>query len=294
MSALPDARPERAGGLPAGAGLSLKPAHFADAQRARGRCAFYEVHAENHLGAGGPAHRMLEWIRADHALSIHGVGLSIAGMALDAAHLDRIAALVERYEPAVFSEHIAWSSSAGEFLNDLLPVPYNAASLSRVCRHVDQVQTRLKRRILIENPATYIQFEASTMTEGEFLGALVERTGCGLLLDVSNAFVSACNHGRDAWADILGLPLHAAQEIHLAGYAAESDDSGATLLVDAHNGPVGDAVWSLYVRVLGCIGPRPTLIEWDNELPTFDRLLREAARIEVAIDSASHPQRSAA
>ena len=286
MMPLVDAHGRRAAGLPIGAGLGLKPQHLQDAREDCGRCVFFEVHAENHLGAGGPAHRMLEWISANHALSIHGVGLSIGGATLDAAHLERVATLVARYQPAAFSEHLAWSSHAGEFLNDLLPLPYDETTLARVYRHIDQVQTRLGRQILIENPATYVEFESSTMSEGAFISALVARSGCGLLLDVSNAFVSANNHGRDPWADILALPLHAVGEIHLAGFATEIDDTGVALLIDAHNGPVGDRVWVLYQKVLERIGPRPTLIEWDNTLPGFDRLLQEARRVDLTLANA--------
>jgi len=226
---------------------------------------------------------MLEWIRAEHALSIHGVGLSIGGMDLDTTHLERVAALVARYEPAVFSEHLAWSSHGERFLNDLLPLPYDAPTLARVCDHVDQIQTRLGRRILIENPATYVTFATSTMSEGEFMTELVARTGCGLLLDVCNAFISAHNHGRDPWTDMLALPLHATGEIHLAGFATDIDESGEILLIDAHNGPIATQAWALYQRALRYTGAQPTLVEWDNALPPFDRLLREAARVDAAL-----------
>jgi hypothetical protein len=218
--------------------------------------------------AGGPLHHYLTQIRSHYPLSIHGVGLSIGGEGgLDAAHLDRLAALIDRYAPESFSEHLAWSSHGGVFLDDLLPLPYDRDSLSRVCAHVDQVQTRLGRRILLENPATYVEFAASTFTEAEFIGEVVARTGCGLLLDVNNAYVSGVNHGRDPWACIEALPLAATGQIHLAGFARDVDAAGDPLLIDTHGAPVSQAVWALYRKVLERVGPMPTLIERDSDIP---------------------------
>ena len=231
--------------------------------------------------AGGPLHHYLTQIRSHYPLSIHGVGLSIGGEGgLDAAHLDRLAALIDRYAPESFSEHLAWSSHGGVFLDDLLPLPYDRDSLSRVCAHVDQVQTRLGRRMLLENPATYVEFAASTFTEAEFIGEVVARTGCGLLLDVNNAYVSGVNHGRDPWACIEALPLAATGQIHLAGFARDVDAAGDPLLIDTHGAPVSQAVWALYRKVLERVGPMPTLIERDSDIPPLPVLLAEARRAE--------------
>ncbi len=274
--------PQSARGLPAGAGLGLKHAHYGDVLAGARLPAFFEVHAENYLGAGGPAHRVLGWVRERAGLSIHGVGLSLGGEApLDARHLERVAALVERYAPDGFSEHLAWSSHGGVYHNDLLPVPYDERTLDRVCRHVDQVQARMGRRILIENPATYVEFSASTMSEAQFLTRVLARTGCGLLLDVSNAVVSCTNHARDPWAYLTSLPLHEVGEVHLAGYAREADADGGDLLIDTHDRCIAEQVWRLYDALLPHIGPVATLIEWDASLPAYAALLEEAARVEA-------------
>jgi uncharacterized protein (UPF0276 family) len=226
---------------------------------------------------GGPFHHYLTRIRSHYPLSIHGVGLSIGGEEpLDETHLDRLAALITRYEPQSFSEHLAWSSHADVFLNDLLPAPYDAATLNRVCDHIDRVQERLQRRMLLENPATYVEFAASTMAEADFIAAVVRRTGCGLLLDVNNAYVSCVNHGRDPRAFIAALPLAATGEIHLAGFAPDVDAAGDPLLIDSHGAPVAQAVWDLYRFALERVGPLPTLIERDNDIPAFPVLLAEA------------------
>ncbi len=264
-------------GLPPRCGLGLKPEHFRSILETRPELGFFEVHAENYMVEGGPLHHYLAQIRSHYPLSLHGVGLSIGGeCGLDVAHLDRLAALIDRYAPESFSEHLAWSSHGGVFLDDLLPLPYNRDCLNRVCAHVDQVQTRLGRRMLLENPATYVEFAASTFTEAEFIGEVVARTGCGLLLDVNNAYVSCVNHGRDPWAFIEALPLAATGQIHLAGFAHDTDAAGDPLLIDTHGAPVAQAVWDLYRRVLGRVGPTPTLIERDNEIPPLPVLLAEA------------------
>lgn len=220
-------------------------------------------------------------IRERHALSMHGVGLSIGGEdPLDAAHLQRLRDLIDRFEPAVFSEHLAWSSHGGQFFNDLLPLPYNTDTLARVCRHVDQTQSRLGRQILLENPATYIAFASSTLDEPDFLSEVVRRTGCGLLLDLNNVHVSCVNHGRNAHAYVDGLPLHAVGEVHLAGFAQDEDADGAPLLIDSHGSAVDEAVWALYERLMAVTGPLPTLLERDNDVPSLATLLAEAARAE--------------
>lgn len=268
--------------LPKRGGVGLKPEHFRHILDAQPDIGFFEVHAENYMVAGGPFHHYLERIRADHALSIHGVGLSIGGEdPLDELHLDRLAALLARYQPESFSEHLAWSSHGGAFFNDLLPAPYHAGTLARVCAHIDRVQERLGRRMLLENPATYVEFEASTMTETDFIAEVVRRTGCGLLLDVNNAYVSCTNHHRDARAYLRALPLAAVGEIHLAGHAREVDAAGAPLLIDSHGAPVAEAVWALYDFALSLVGPQPTLIERDNDLPAFAVLAAEARQAEI-------------
>ncbi len=267
--------------LPPRAGLGFKPEHYAQAVPAP--VGFYEVHAENYLGAGGAPHAMLERLHRDHPLSVHGVGLSIGGAGpLDAGHLARLKALLARHQPESFSEHLAWSSHGAAWLNDLLPLPYTDQTLATVCAHVDQVQHTLGRRMLLENPATYVTFAQSTWAEVDFLAEVVRRTGCGLLLDVNNVFVSATNHGFDPLAYLAGFPLAAVGEIHLAGH--ESDPVlGPALLIDSHSRPVADPVWGLYAQVLDRTGPVPTLIEWDNDVPAFDVLLAEVARAEALL-----------
>ncbi len=267
--------------LPARAGIGLKPEHFREVLETLPDIGFFEVHAENYMVDGGPFHHYLGRICESHALSLHGVGLSIGGESpLDEAHLARLAALIDRYEPAAFSEHLAWSSHGDVFYNDLLPVSYDRATLDRVCDHVDRTQERLRRRMLLENPSTYVEFEASTMDEASFLRDIVKRTGCGLLLDVNNAHVSCTNHGRDALAFIDALPLEAVGQIHLAGFTRDADALGAPLLIDSHGSPVDEAVWALYRETVARVGPMPTLLERDNDIPAFAKLFAEALRAE--------------
>ncbi|MBX9741644.1 MAG: DUF692 domain-containing protein [Beijerinckiaceae bacterium] len=269
--------------LPARAGVGFKPQHWPDIF-AGPLPGFFEVHAENYMGDGGPAHRRLERLHADSALSIHGVGLSIGGSApLDTAHLARLVRLCERHAPESFSEHLAWSTHEGVFLNDLLPLPYTRATLDNVCRHIDQTQETLRRRMLLENPATYVTFANSEMSETEFLAAVVARTGCGLLLDVNNVFVSAQNHGFDPGEYLGDFPMHAVGELHLAGHATTPDADGGALLIDAHDRPVDDRVWALYRDVIARIGARPTLIEWDNDVPDWATLRAEAERADAIL-----------
>lgn len=271
----------RAATLPARGGLGLKPEHFCTILETLPDLGFFEIHAENYMVDGGPFHHYLTQIRSHCPLSIHGVGLSIGGEELlDEAHLDCLATLIARYEPQSFSEHLAWSSHGDIFLNDLLPAPYHAATLQRVCAHIDRVQERLQRRLLLENPATYVEFAASTMAETDFIGEVVKRTGCGLLLDVNNVYVSCTNHGRDPQAFIEALPLAATGQIHLAGFAQDIDAAGAPLLIDSHGAPIAQAVWELYRFTLERTGPLPTLIERDNDIPAFPVLLAEAQQAE--------------
>lgn len=292
----PGAFAPRPDGLPERGGVGLKPEHFREIVETLPDVGFFEIHAENYLVDGGPFHHYLGRIRRDYPLSIHGVGLSIGGEGpLDAAHLDRLALLLERYQPESFSEHLAWSSHGGSFLNDLLPLPYHHGTLERVCEHLDLVQNRLKRRILLENPATYVEFAASTMAETEFIGEVVRRSGCGLLLDVNNAYVSCVNHGRDPYAYIDALPAAAAGEIHLAGFAYDRDAAGDRLLIDSHGSPVAGEVWNLYRHTLRRTGPLATLIERDHDIPGFTALQAEAAQADDALRSlAAAVQRRAA
>jgi len=227
--------PAQAPGLPYRAGLGLKTEHFTEVLETRPDIGFFEVHAENYIVAGGPFHHYLGLIRAQYPLSLHGVGLSIGGEGpLDREHLARLATLIERYQPQSFSEHLAWSSHGPVFLNDLLPLAYDVSTLERVCEHVDQVQSTLKRPMLLENPSTYLQFQRSTLDETDFISEIIRRTGCGLLLDVNNVYVSCINHQRDPLAYIDALPLHAVGEIHLAGFAEDTDSLGDRLLIDDH------------------------------------------------------------
>ena len=287
-----------AAALPAAAGVGLKPEHFREILATQPDLGFFEIHAENYMVDGGPFHHYLGQIRERYALSIHGVGLSIGGEApLDEDHLDRLAALLDRYRPESFSEHLAWSSHGDVFLNDLLPAPYNAETLRRVCEHVDRVQTRLKRRMLLENPATYVEFTASTFAEPDFIREVVRRTGCGLLLDVNNVYVSCVNHGRDPSACLRALPLAEVGEIHLAGFAQDADAAGDRLLIDSHGAPVAHEVWDLYAEALDLVGPVATLLERDNDIPPFPVMLAEAGQAAAMIDRQAlvrTPQRACA
>jgi uncharacterized protein (UPF0276 family) len=269
------------GVLPARAGLGLKPRHYREILETLPPVGFFEVHAENYMGDGGAPHRYLEQIRARYPLSVHGVGLSIGGdQPLDKAHLARLRRLIERYEPESFSEHLAWSTHDTVFLNDLLPVPYDGPTLRRVCEHIDEVQEALGRRMLLENPSTYIAFEQSDLSEIDFLSEIARRTGCGLLLDVNNVFVSATNHAYDAEAYLDAFPVEHVGEIHLAGFAEDQDDAGDRLLIDAHGTPVANIVWRLFEHALARTGPVPTLIEWDNDVPPFPVLMNEARKAD--------------
>ena len=261
-------------------GTSFKHEHLAAILADGLQDGFFEVHAENYMGAGGPPHRALAAIRADYPISVHGVCMSIGGpRALDAAHLARFRELVARYEPTLVSEHLAWSSHGGTFFNDLLPLPYAKETLEHVCEHIDQVQHAIKRPILLENPSTYVAFASSTMSETDFIRAVVRRTGCGLLLDVNNVFVSATNHGFSAAAYLDELPLEAVGEIHLAGHSEQRDDENELLLIDSHDRAISEPVWSLYRSVVSRIGPRPALIEWDSSLPAWPVLRDQAMTV---------------
>jgi uncharacterized protein len=274
----------RASALSACAGVGLKHDHAADVLNGSHGVGFFEVHAENYMGAGGEPHRLLNRVRNSFALSLHGVGLSIGGAEpICHTHLGRLRGLIERYQPALFSEHLAWSSHRGTFLNDLLPLPYNTATLERVCDHIDGVQEKLRTRLLLENPSTYLLFEDSTMSECDFLRSVTARTGCGLLLDVGNVYVSAVNHGFEPMAYIDSFPIEEIEEIHLAGFAADRDDDGAPLLIDSHSCEVAEVVWALFQRTIARTGPIPTVIEWDNDVPPFAALAAQAGRAQTVL-----------
>jgi uncharacterized protein (UPF0276 family) len=268
--------------IPPRGGVGLKAEHYRTIIETLPAIGFFEVHAENYMGAGGPPHRYLSAIRERYKLSLHGVGLSIgADRPLDEDHLQRLKQLIERYKPGLFSEHLAWSSHDAGFLNDLLPLPYTAETLARVVEHLDQVQTTLGRQMLLENPSTYLAFAESTYSEIDFIAEVVRRTGCGLLLDVNNVYVASTNQQWDPIAYIDAYPLAHVQEIHLAGYTREADDRGRPLLIDTHNRPVDEIVWDLYAHAVGLIGPVPTLIEWDADVPAWPTLKQEADRAEA-------------
>lgn len=280
--------------LPARAGVGFKPEHFTAIERAPQPIGFFEVHAENYMGAGGPPHAQLGRLREDYALSVHGVGLSIGAMQpLDRAHLARLKSVCERYQPDSFSEHLAWSSHDTVFLNDLLPLPYTRETLARVVEHVDEVQHHLRRQLLLENPATYVLFEESTIPETAFLEEVATRTGCGLLLDVNNVFVAATNHRLDPHAYLADFPLHLVREIHLSGHSETVDDAGARLLIDSHDTPVKDPVWALYEEVLVKSGPVASLVEWDNDVPEWPVLRAEAEAAQAVLDRTARRARAA-
>lgn len=274
-----------AGPIPAAAGIGLRFPHHEFVTGTRPAVPWFEVHAENYFG-GGPVRRILETVRRDYPLSIHGVGLSLGSAeGLDGAHLARLAALARELEPALVSEHLSWSVVGGEYLADLLPLPLTEEALAVVCRHVEQTQQALGRTILIENPSTYLQLPHATIPEWEFLAALAARTGCGLLCDVNNIVVSAANHGWDALAYLEALPVAAVGEIHLAGHARRPLPNGRTLRIDDHGSPVPAEVWTLYEQALRRFGARPTLIEWDTDIPGFEVLLLQAAQAQRRLDA---------
>jgi uncharacterized protein (UPF0276 family) len=277
--------------IPAAAGIGLRFMHHECVLDTQPAVAWFEVHAENYFG-GGKLRRTLETVRRDYPLSLHGVGLSLGSAAgLDPVHLGRLVELANAIEPALVSEHLSWSLSDGHYLADLLPLPMTEEALEVVCRHVQQAQEALKRAILIENPSTYLQFQHSAIPEWEFLRELVVRSGCGILCDVNNIFVSASNHGWDPLRYLDSLPAAAVGELHLAGHAERVMEDGRVLRIDEHGSRVAPAVWALYEQALRRYGPRPTLIEWDTQIPSFEVLLDEAGAADRRLrdlGSASH------
>ena len=277
-----------ASSLPACTGVGFKPAHFRDILAVPQPVGFFEVHAENYMGAGGPPHAQLGALRERYALSVHGVGLSIGSMRpLDQDHLARLKTLCDRYAPESFSEHLAWSSHDDVYLNDLLPLPYTQRTLARVAEHIDEVQTALGRQMLLENLSTYIRFSESRIPEVDFLAEISRRTGCGLLLDINNVFVSAKNHDTPPLSYLDSFPLDRVKEIHLGGHDEETDDAGAPLLIDTHGSPVSEAVWTLYAHVIARTGAIATLIEWDNDVPEWPTLRAEAITARDILSDAS-------
>jgi uncharacterized protein (UPF0276 family) len=261
--------------VPARAGIGLRAPHLAELVAARPALGFLEVHAENHMG-GGDAPAALERVRRDYPISLHGVGLSLGTAGpLDGCHLARLRALVDRVDPCLVSEHLAWSAAEGAYLNHLLPLPYTEETLAVVAEHVAEAQEALGRRLLVENPSSYLRFRHSSIPEPEFLAELARRTGCGLLCDVNNVHVSAHNLGFDAAEYVRALPAHAIGEVHVAGHA-ENDADGQRLLIDDHGSPVAAPVWQLYRLVIRRLGGVPTLVEWDTDLPALAVLLDEA------------------
>ena len=278
--------------LPAGAGIGLRSPHVAEVLATRPALPWLEVHPENYLG-GGPAVRALDALRRDYPVTFHAVGLSVGSAGgVDRRHLDRIRSLVDRIQPALVSEHLAWSQADGAYLNHLLPLPYTEESLAVVCRNVDEVQTVLGRRVLVENPSAYLRFTASTIPEAEFLAALAQRTGCGLLCDVNNVHVTAQNLALDPIAYLDALPVAAVGEIHLAGHSV-NDVDGRSILIDDHGSPVGPAVWRLYEHAVRRFGAVPTLVEWDTDIPPLGVLVAEARQADARLEAVMGDVRAA-
>ncbi len=266
--------------VPARAGVGLKAEHYRTIVETLPSVGFFEVHAENYMGDGGPPHRYLTAVRQHYPLSLHGVGLSIgADWPLDRNHLRRLKVLLERYSPALFSEHLAWSTHNGAFLNDLLPIAYSKETLCRVVAHITEVQEALGRQMLLENPSTYLTFAESTYREVDFIAEVARRSGCGLLLDINNVHIACTNHQWSERAYLDQFPLDEVQEIHLAGHTLEFDESDRLLLIDTHDRPVNSRVWNLYRQVIDRVGPVPTLIEWDAQVPSWTRLQKERSAL---------------
>jgi len=280
--------------LPARAGIGLKAEHVDEIIDTKPDLGFFEIHAENYMGAGGLPHAQLHAIRERYPLSLHGVGMSIGSSgSLNSEHLARFKTVMDIYQPAMVSEHLAWSTHDDIFYNDLLPVPYTNEKLQQVVEHVDAFQSYLGRQVLIENPSTYVTFEESSWLEFDFMAEIAKRSGCGLLFDVNNVFISATNHHYSPTQYIDSYPLHLVQEIHLAGHAEDVDDDGNQLLIDAHDREVCPNVWELYKHTLSKTGPLPSLIEWDNEVPQWEVLHSEAEKAEKILGTARNEKQVA-
>ncbi len=266
--------------LPPRAGIGLRPRHYREMLATLPAVGWLEVHSENYFGAGGQPIHFLERLRAHYPLSLHGVGLSLGSSdPLSAAHLAKLRALIARFQPAVISEHLCWCSVGGRYLNDLLPLPYTEEALDHVVGRIQQVQEALGRRILVENVSSYLEYAHATIPEWEFLAETARRSGCGILLDVNNIHVNAVNHGFDPLRYLAAVPSDAVEEIHLAGF-----DADGPCLIDTHGKPVADAVWDLYRATLERLGSRPTLIEWDTDIPEMPVLLGEAEKADAILE----------
>jgi uncharacterized protein (UPF0276 family) len=266
--------------VPARAGIGLRAEHHAAMQSRLPDVGWLEVHTENHFASAGAAHRALDALRAHYPLSLHGVGLSLGGTdPLDREHLAQLRAAIERYQPALVSEHLCWSAAGGRHTNDLLPMPCTREALRHLVARVGEAQEALGVSLLVENVSSYLEFKAREMSEWEFLAALARESGCAILLDVNNIYVSACNHGFDALDYLAGIPRDAVREIHLAGHSTRTLE-GTQILVDTHDAPVCEAVWTLYAAAIERFGPVPTLIEWDADLPELEVLVAEAHRAD--------------
>jgi uncharacterized protein len=282
------------GSIPACAGIGLRFQHHQAVVDSHPDIGWFEVHSENYM-AGGAARAYLDTIRRDYPIALHGVGLSIGSAeSLDRAHLERVREVVERFEPGLVSEHLSWSIVGGVYVADLLPLPMTEEALAVVCRHVEQTQSYLRRRILIENPSSYLQYVEASIPEWEFIAEVAKRSGCGILCDVNNIYVSSCNHGWDPSGYLAALPADAVGEIHLAGHTVRRLDNGCTLRIDDHSARVAADVWTLYEEALARFGPRPTLIEWDNNIPPLAVLLEEAAHADGLLDDLESMRRAQA
>ena len=279
-----DAQSTTPGPVPAQAGIGLRAPHMGELLARRPQVAWLEVHSENYFASGGRAVAELDAVRRDYPLSLHGVGLSLGSAdPLNEEHLENLQRAVARFEPALVSEHLCWTSIGGGHFHDLLPLPYTEEALTHVTARIQAVQERLGLRLLIENVSSYLEFEHSNIPEWEFLREVAARSGCGILLDVNNIYVSAVNHGFDPKVYLDAIPSQDVGEIHLAGHV-RNEVEGGSLLIDSHSRPVCDEVWTLYDHVLSRMGPKPTLIEWDSDLPSLDELLSEAAKAQAHLE----------
>jgi len=262
--------------IPASAGIGLRSQHYKDVLETRPTVGWFEVHSENYFGKGGAPLHYLEKIREDYPISLHGVAMSLGSMdALDGQHLAQLKGLMNRIEPSLVSEHLSWGSFGGDYLNDLAPLPYTEEALLHLVDRITHVQDFLGRQILVENPSSYLEYQYSTYQEHEFLNELSGRTGCGILLDVNNVYVSCRNHGWDALDYLQGIAAERVREIHLAGHTVNRV-AGLDILIDTHDQKVCAEVWALYQTALQFVGAKPTLIEWDTDVPTLSELIAEA------------------
>jgi uncharacterized protein (UPF0276 family) len=279
--------------IPAVAGIGLRFAHHREVIETRPRVAWFEVHSENYMG-GGPTPAILERVRQDYPISLHGVGLSLGSAeGLSSDHLARVRDLIDRFDPGLVSEHLSWNVVDGVYLADLLPLPMTEEALDVVCRNVDRAQESVGRRLLIENPSSYLRYRHSTIPEWEFMAAVAQRTGCGILCDANNIFVSACNHGWSASAYLAALPPQAVGEIHLAGHSVRELEGGGAIRIDDHGSKVCPPVWALYSEAIARFGRVPTLIEWDTDIPSLDVLIAEARSAQNVLDLQTDERRRA-